>query len=135
MNFVTVLPRSPKGNNAIWVITDRLTKSANFVPFKVRKSTKVLAERYMQEVARPYGVPVSIMSDRDTRFVSQFWKSLRSSLGTKLKFSTIYHPQMDGHSKRTIQILEDKLRACMLDFKRLWEDHLHFEEFLYNNNF
>ena len=65
MNFVTVLPRSPKGNNAIGVITDRLTKSANFVPFKVRKSTKILAERYMQEVVRPYGVPVSVMSDRD----------------------------------------------------------------------
>jgi len=89
----------PKGNNAIWVIMDRLTKSAHFIPFKVRQSIEVLTERYMQEVVRLHGDPISIASDRDMWFVSHFWKSLQSSLGTKLKFSTTYHPQTDGQSE------------------------------------
>jgi len=82
-----------------------------------------------------YGVLVSIVSDRDTRFLSHFWRSLQESLRNHLKFSTAYHPQTDGQSERTIHILEDILRACMLDFKGSWEDHLHLAEFAYNNNY
>ena len=89
----------------------------------------------MQEVVRLHGVPVSMVSDRDTRFMSHFWRSLQESVGTRLKFSTAYHPQTDGQSERTIQILEDMLRACMLDFKGSWEDHLHLAEFAYNNSY
>ena len=81
MNFVTALPRSQKGNNAVWVIVDRLTKSAHFIPFRLGQSTELLAEKYMQEVVRLHGVPVSIVSDRDTRFLSHFWRSLQESLG------------------------------------------------------
>lgn len=84
---------------------------------------------------RLHGVPVSIVSDRDTRFTSHFWKSLQAGLGTKLSFSTAYHPQTDGQSERTIQTLEDMLRACMLDYRGSWEDHLHLVEFAYNNSY
>ena len=132
---MTALPRSSKGHNAIWVIVDRLTKSAHFIPFRVGQSTEVLAERYMQEIVRLHRVPVSIVSDRDTRFLSHFWQSLQTSLGSKLKFSTAYHPQTDGQSERVIQILEDMLRACVMDFKGSWEDHLHLVEFSYNNSY
>ena len=111
MDFVTALPRSPKGNNAVWVIVDRLTKVAHFLPFRVGQSTEVLADKYMREIVRLHGVPVSIVSDRDTRFRSHFWESLQENLGTRLKFSTSYHPQTDGQSERTIQILEDMLTS------------------------
>jgi len=135
MDFVTALPRSPKGNNAVWVIIDRLTKSAHFIPFRVGQTTEVLADKYVKEIVRLHGVPVSIVSDRDTRFRSHFWESLQESLGTRLKFSTAYHPQTDGQSERTIQILEDMLRACMIEFRGSWEDHLHLAEFSYNNSY
>jgi len=101
MNFVTALPRSQKGNNAVWVIVDRLTKSAHFIPFRLGQSIELLAEKYIHEVVRLHGVPVTILSDRDTRFLSHFWRSLQKSLGTRLKFSTSYHPQTDGQSERT----------------------------------
>ena len=96
---------------------DRLTKSAHFIPFKVGQSTKALAEKYIQEIVRLHGVPVSIVSDRDTRFASHFWESLQRILSSKLKFNMAFHPQTDGQSERTIQILEDILRACILSFK------------------
>ena len=89
----------------------------------------------MRETMRLHGVPASIVSDRDTRFRSHFWDSLQESLGTRLKFSSPYHPETDGQSERTIQILEDMLRACMIDFKGSWEDHLHLVEFSYNNSY
>jgi len=135
MDFVVGLPRSPRENNAIWVIVDRLTKSAHFIPFRVRQTTKALAKKYMQEIVRLHGVPVSIVSDRDTRFVSRFWDSLQRSLGSKLKFSMRFHPKTNGQSERTIQILEDILRACIRRFKGSWNDHLHLVEFSYNNNY
>jgi len=135
MDFVTALPRSPKGNNAVWVVVDRLTKSAHFIPFRVGQSTELLADKYMREIVRLHGVPVSIVSDRDTRFRSHFWESLQESLGSRLKFSTSYHLGTDGQSERTIQILEDMLRACMIDFKGSWEGHLHLAEFSYNNSY
>jgi len=117
MDFVTALPHSPKGNNVVWVVVDRLTKSARFIPFRVGQSTELLVDKYIREIVRLHGVPISIVSDGDTRFKSRFWESLQESLGTRLKFSTSYHPETDGQSKRTIQILEDMLRACIIDFK------------------
>ena len=117
MDFVTALTRSYKGNNAVWVIVDRLTKSAHFIPFRVGQSTEVLTDKYLQEVVRLHGVPASIVSDRDSRFRSHFWNRLHDSFGTRLKFSSSYHPETDGQSERTIHILEDMLRACILDFK------------------
>ena len=94
-----------------------------------------LAELYVQHIVRLHGVPKSIVSDRDTRFTSKFWKSLQDALGTRLKFSSAFHPQTDGQSERTIQILEDMLRACAIDFPGSWEKYLPLVEFAYNNSF
>ncbi|KAJ6816818.1 uncharacterized protein M6B38_415950 [Iris pallida] len=90
---------------------------------------------YMKQIVSQHGVPVSIVSDRDTRFTSHFWRSLQENLGTQLKYSSAYHPQTDGQSERTIQTLEDILRACILDFEGSWDDHLHLVEILYNNSY
>jgi len=92
MDFVVGLPRSLRGNNAIWVIVDRLTKNIHFIPFRVGQSMKAQVERYMQDIVRLRGIPASIVPDRDTRFVSHFWESLQRSLGSKLKFNTTFHP-------------------------------------------
>ena len=92
MNFVIVLPRTPKGNNAVWVIIDCLTKSTHFLPFRVGQSTEVLADKYTKEIVCLHGDSVSIVSDRDTRFRSHFWESHKENFGTRLKFSTSYHP-------------------------------------------
>ena len=111
MDFVMGLPRTSKGNNAIWVIVDRLTKTAHFIPIKEDFSLDQLARIYIKEVVRLHGVPTSIVSDRDPRFTSNFWKGLQKALDTQLNFSTTFHPQTDGQSERTIQTLEDMLRA------------------------
>ena len=135
MDFVTGLPRTLGGDNAIWVIVDRLTKSAHFLPMKVNFSMDRLASLYIKEIVRMHGVPVSIVSDRDPRFTSRFWHSLQKALGTKLSFSTAFHPQTNGQSERVIQVLEDLLRACALDLKGNWDDYLPLVEFAYNNSF
>ena len=135
MDFVVGLPQTLRGLNAIWVIVDRLTKSTHFLPIKTTYTLDQLAQLYIDEIVRLHGVPVSIVSDRDPRFTSMFWKSLHGALGTKLKFSTAFYLQTDGQSERTIQTLEDMLRACMIDFKSSWEAHLPLVEFAYNNSF
>ena len=117
MDFVVGLPRTPSGKNSIWVIVDRLTKSAHFLPVNNTDSLGKLTRLYVKEIVRLHGIPKSIVSDRDLRFTSQFWKSLQAALGTKLKFSTAYHPQTDGQSERTIQTLEDMLQACVMEFQ------------------
>ena len=89
----------------------------------------------MQEIVRLHGAPVSIVSDRDPRFTSKFWPSLQQAMGTTLKFSTAFHPQTDGQSERTIQTLEDMLRACAIDFKGSWSDYIALIEFTYNNSY
>jgi len=109
MDFVTHLPRSVKGNDSIWVIVDRLTKCAHFLAFNQKMSMEKLAELYVREVVRLHGVPTSIISDKDMRFTSRFWQSLQAALGTQLRMSYAYHPQIDGQSERTIQSLEDLL--------------------------
>nr|GFA32795.1 retrotransposon protein, putative, Ty3-gypsy subclass [Tanacetum cinerariifolium] len=105
MNFVLGLPRTPSGYDSIWVIVDRLTKSAYFLPMKKTDSIKKLAQQYMKEFVCRHGVTVSIISDRDSLFTSRFWKTLKEALGTQLNLSTAYHPKTDGQSKRTIQTL------------------------------
>ena len=135
MDFVIRLPRTLGGNNAIWVIVDRLTKSAHFLPMKVKFSMDRLASLYVKEIVRMHGVLVSIVSDRNPRFTSRFWLCLHKALGTKLSFSTAFHPRTDGQSEMVIQVLEDLLRACALDLKGNWDDYLPLVEFSYNNSF
>ncbi|GJS44294.1 putative reverse transcriptase domain-containing protein [Tanacetum coccineum] len=94
-----------------------------------------LARMYLKEVVTRHGIPVSIICDRDPRFASNFWRSLQNALGTNLDMSTAYHPQTDGQSERTIQTLEDMLRACVIDFGKGWVNHLPLVEFSYNNSY
>lgn len=135
MDFVTGLPRSPKGRDVVWVIVNRLTKSAHFLAVKTTDSTEIFEKLYIQEIVRLHGIPISIVSHRDSKLTSQLWGSLQRALGTTLTLSTAFHPETDGQSERTIQILEDLLRACILDFQGSWEDHLPLAEFAYNNSY
>ncbi|GJR67766.1 putative reverse transcriptase domain-containing protein [Tanacetum coccineum] len=135
MDFVTKLPKSSQGYDTIWVIVDRLTKSAIFTPMRETDPLDKLAKLYLKEVVTRHGIPVSIICDRDPRFASNFWRSLQSALGTNLDMSTAYHPQTDGQSERTIQTLEDMLRACAIDFGKGWVNHLPLVEFSYNNSY
>ncbi|KAH9658749.1 Endonuclease [Citrus sinensis] len=135
MDFVTGLPRTQSGHDSVWVVVDRLTKSTHFLPFKTTYSMDKLGNIFMAEIVRLHGAPVSIVSDRDSRFTSKFWTSLQKAMGTKLNFSTTFHPQTDGQSERTIQTLEDMLRACILEFKGSWDIYLPLMEFAYNNSY
>ncbi|GJV56031.1 putative reverse transcriptase domain-containing protein [Tanacetum coccineum] len=119
MDFVTKLPKSSQGYETIWVIVDRLTKSAIFVPMKETDPMEKLARMYLKEVVTRHAIPVSVIYDHDPRFASKFWRSLQKALGTNLDMSTTYHPQTDGQSERTIQTLEDMLRACVIDFEKV----------------
>nr|GEY01741.1 Gag-Pol polyprotein [Tanacetum cinerariifolium] len=116
MDFITKLPRSKNGHDTIWVIVDRLTKSAHFLAIREDYSTERLARIYIDEIVTRHGVPMLIISDRDGRFTSRCWQTVQKALGTRLDMSTAYHPQMDGQSERTIQTLEDMLKACVIDF-------------------
>ncbi|KAG8485890.1 hypothetical protein CXB51_019244 [Gossypium anomalum] len=122
MDFVSGLPVTQSKKDSIWVIVDRLTKSAHFIPVRMDFSLDKLAELYVSQIVRLHGVPNSIVSDRDPRFTSRFWKKLQEALGTKLHFSTAFHPQTDGQSERIIQILEDMLRCCILELGGSWRD-------------
>nr|GEZ70658.1 putative reverse transcriptase domain-containing protein [Tanacetum cinerariifolium] len=135
MDIVTGLPRTPSGYDSIWVIVDRLTKSAHFLPKKKTDSIEKLAELYLKEIVCKHGVPVSVRSDRDSLFTSRFWVSLQKALGTQLDISIAYHPETDGQSKRTVQTLEDMLQACVIDFGSSWDKHLSLVEFSYNNSY
>ncbi|KAL4033656.1 hypothetical protein IC575_006761 [Cucumis melo] len=135
MDFITGLPKTLRGYTVIWVVVDRLTKSAHFVPGKSTYTASKWGQLYMTEIVRLHGVPVSITSDRDARFTSKFWKGLQLALGTRLDFSTAFHPQTDGQTERLNQILEDMLRACVLEFSGSWDSHLHLMEFAYNNSY
>ncbi|GKG04563.1 putative reverse transcriptase domain-containing protein, partial [Tanacetum coccineum] len=116
MDFVTKLPRTSSGHDTIWVIVDRLTKSAYFLPMCEDYKMDRLARLYLNEIVARHGAPISIISDRDSRFTSRLWQSIQEALGTRLYMNTDYHPQTDGQSERTIQTLEYMLGACILDF-------------------
>jgi transposase InsO family protein len=135
MDFIVGLPRNQVGYDSIWVIVDRLTKVAHFIPVKTTNSGAQLAELYMSRIMCLRGVPKKIMSDRGSQFTSKFWEKLHESMDTKLNFSSTYHPQTDGQTKRTNQILEDMLRACSLNYGKSWDKSLPYAEFSYNNSY
>ncbi|GJU58126.1 putative reverse transcriptase domain-containing protein [Tanacetum coccineum] len=121
MDFITKLPKSSHGFDTIWVIVDRLTKSAHFLPIRENDPLDKLARLYLNRIVARHGIPVSIICDRDGRFTSNFWKSFQKALGTDISMSTAYHLEIDGQSKRTIQTLKVK--------------HLPLAEFSYNNSY
>ncbi|GJW51319.1 putative reverse transcriptase domain-containing protein [Tanacetum coccineum] len=123
MDLVTKPLRSSGGYATIWVIVDRLTKSAYFLPIREYYKMEKLARIYIKEILARHGVPVSIILDHDRRFTSRFWQTLQEALGARLDMSTANHPQTDGQSECTIQTLEDMLRACVLDFEGSWDTH------------
>ncbi|GKD00362.1 reverse transcriptase domain-containing protein, partial [Tanacetum coccineum] len=135
MDFVTKLPKSSQGYDTIWVIVYRLTKSVIFLPIRETDPMEKLARMYLKEVVTRHVIPVLIICEHDPRFTLNFWRSLQNALGTSLDMSTAYHLQTDGQSKRTIQTLEDILRACVIDFGNGWVEHLPLVEFSYNNNY
>ena len=135
MDFIFKLPSTTQRHDGIWVVVDRLTKSAHFLPIREKFSPQRLAELFISHIVSLHGVPVSIISDRDPRFTSRFWKRLMKELGVKLNLSTAFHPQTDGQSERTIQTLEDMLRSCVLQFKGHGNEYLPLAEFTYNNSY
>ena len=112
-----------------------MTKSSHFLAVKTTYSGENYAKLYINEIVRLHGVPLSIILDRSAQLTSHFWKSFQKALGTQVNLSTTFHPQMDGQAERTIQTLEDMLRACVIDFKGRWDDHLPLIEFAYNNSY
>jgi hypothetical protein len=124
MDFIVDFPHTQKGNDSIWVIVDRLTKVAHFLPVKANYSVSRLAELYVDNILKLHGAPRSIVSDRGPQFTAQFWKSLHASMGTELNYNIAFHPQMDGETERVNLVLEDLLRACVLTYRSDWEKSL-----------
>jgi len=116
MDFVVGLPRTQRKFDAVWVIIDRLTKSAHFIPMVTTYSLEQLAQVYIREIVKLHDMPVFIVSDRGTQFTSRFWRAVQRGLGMRVELSTEFHPRTDIHSECTIQILEDMLCACVMEF-------------------
>ncbi|WVZ80536.1 hypothetical protein U9M48_028005, partial [Paspalum notatum var. saurae] len=135
MDFIVGLPRTQKGYDSIWVIIDRLTKSAHFLPVKTCYTAATYAGLYISRIMSLHGVPRTITSDRGSLFVSRFWEQLQTALGTNLIRSSAYHPQTSGQVERVNQILEDMLRACALTYSTKWDECLPLAEFAYNNGY
>nr|GEX33738.1 reverse transcriptase domain-containing protein [Tanacetum cinerariifolium] len=114
---------------------DRLTKSVHFLPIRENDPMDKLARLYLDRIVTRHGTPVLIICDRDGRFTSNFWKTFQKALGTNLDMSTVYHPEIDGQSERTIQTLEDMLHACVINFGKGWVKHFSLVEFSYNNSY
>ena len=112
-------------HDSIMVVVEKLTKKAHFIPVKSTHTTKDIAKIFMKEIFKLHGLPKAIVFDRDVKFTSNFWKELFADLGTKLNFSTAYHPQTDGQTDRVNQVLEDMLLMYVMDKPTKWEDYLH----------
>jgi hypothetical protein len=135
MDFIVGLPKTAKGFHSIWVIIDWLTKIAHFLLVKTKYLVVTYAELYIARILSLHGVPKMIVSDWGPQFVSKFWEELHKSLGTKLLHNSAYHSQTSGQTERVNQILEDMLRACVLEFPQKWDDCLPLAEFSYNNSY
>jgi hypothetical protein len=135
MDFIVHLPLTAHKFDLIWVIADRLTKSTHFIPVHTKYRVEKYAEIYIARVLCLHGVPKMIISDRGSQFVARFWEQLHTSLGTHLIHSSTYQPQMNGQTERVNQILEDMLRACVMEYPGSWDKNLPWTEFSYNNSY
>src|SRR3954470_12396197 len=135
MDFITGFPRSQYGNNVVFVVIDRFSKVAHFLPVRENITASQLAHLYIARIVTLHGIPLEISSDRGSLFTSRYWKSFMEAFGTRLNLSTAYHPQSQGQVQRVNQVLEDMLRACVLSFGMKWEDALLYAEFSYNNSY
>jgi hypothetical protein len=134
IDFIVGLPKTQNGYDSIWVIVDRLSKVAHFIPVKTTYKGSKLTELYIARIVCLHGVPKKVVSDRGTQFTSKFWEKLHESMDTKLNFSLAYHPQTDGKTERVNKILEDMLRAYAQKDNQSWDKCLSYAKFSYNNN-
>jgi hypothetical protein len=135
MDFIVGLPRTSCGYNSIWVIVDRLTKSAHFIPVATTYRVGQYAELYISHIVRYHKILKTIISDRGSIFVARFWEQLHECLGTHLIRSSAYHPQTNRQTERVNQIIKDMLCACVLADGLKWDKHLSLAEFSYNNSY
>jgi transposase InsO family protein len=135
MEFIVGLSVTTRRNDLIFVVVDTLTKSANFNPVHMTYTVPDIAIFFVSDIVILHGVPKRIISDRGSVFTGHFWTSFQEALGMQLNFSTTYHPETDGRTERTNQILEDMLRMYVMDKKRIWEEFLPLVEFAYNNSY
>ena len=134
IDFITHLPRTKNGFDAIWTFVDKLTKRVRLLPTTDTASTADCARLYFQYIFPLHGLPKQFVSDRDTKFTSDLWTELFKLLGTQLKFSTAHHPQTDGQTERVHRILEEALRTCVNFDQSDWDEHLPLIEFAYNDS-
>jgi transposase InsO family protein len=132
MDFLGPLPKSKSGHNGILVVIDRLTKMAHFIPTTMTITSQGAADLFLKHIFRHHGLPQNIVSDRDPRFTSQFWKSLQKALGIKLLMSTAEHPQTDGQSEAAVKTIQKLLRPFVFQ-EQDWEELLPSLEFAYND--
>jgi transposase InsO family protein len=135
MDFITGLPRTSKQHDSIMVVVDKLTKAAHFIPLKTTHRVVDVPDIFLKEVARLHGIPKTIVSDRDPKFTSNFWRGLFKGFGTNLNFSTTYHHESDGQTERVNRVIKDMMRMYVMDKPSMWEDYLHLVEFAYNNGY
>ena len=131
MDFILELPRTRKGRDSIFIVVDRFSKMAHFIPCHKTDDDKLITDLFFKEVVRLHGIPKSIISDHDVKFLSHFWGILCEKLGTKLLFSTTYHPQTDGQTEVVNRTLITLLREIIEKNIRTWEDCLPFVDFAY----
>jgi hypothetical protein len=135
INFITNLSRTAKQHDSIMVIVDKLTKATHFIPVNSTHKVDDIAEIYMCAFVKLHGVPKTIVSDRDSKFTSNFWKGLSNGFGTSLNFITTYHPETNGQTERVNHLIEDMLRMYVMHKPSKWEDYLDLAEFDYNNGY
>ncbi|MCO5602456.1 hypothetical protein L7F22_056588 [Adiantum nelumboides] len=133
MNFIFYLPRTPTGHDGIWTIICRLSKQAHFVPVRKKIKSDHMVKLFMHNIFKYHGMPQSIVTDRDPRMTSLFWKALFENMGTTLKFSSSFHPQTDGRSEEANSTVLDLLKCYVSEHKATWEHYLPLVEYAYNN--
>ena len=133
--FITVFPLTQKQHESIMVVVDKLSKFAHFIPMKSTYNAVNVTEIFLKEIFRLHGVPKMVISDRDVKFTSNFWKSLFAGLKTNINFSTSYHPGIDEKTERTNQVIGDMLMMYVMERPTKWEDYLHLAVFAYNNGY
>lgn len=135
MDFVMNFHKTTDECDSIWVIVDRMTKLGHFILFRIIYPLWKLAKLSIEKNISLHGILSSIVSNRDPKFTSRFWGSLKEDLGTKMRLNFAHHPQADGQTERTIQSLEDFLRDCVLEKRGAWDNYLSLIDFTYNNSF